>query len=230
MDSIGKDKTSTETDLPCFIKTFIIRLFRQTTNWKTPRSLDTFFSFVDITQYKHDDQSFSYCMHPLVENTMLSPIRKWFLIYESWQDVFWISFFPLIFWNRNTRSENNHCSLWCSSVIYTSNDEMFSSKNLSELCVKAIHSQIIDPFYCKEMFNFNWKQIHANKYALQKKRNDNNSSLIEYEKKRDFTKTTEPRMNKSLNEDEKLCFVIQEHHASILHFDFRLEHNGTLKR
>jgi len=56
-------------------------------------------------------------------------------------------------------------------------------------------------------------------------------NLREYEKKRDFKKTNEPKPSK--DDDTKINqyrFVVQEHHASILHFDFRLEFNGAMKR
>lgn len=52
--------------------------------------------------------------------------------------------------------------------------------------------------------------------------------LDKYYSKRNFKVTSEPkgRLHKS---KEKLIFVVQEHHASILHFDFRLESEGVLK-
>src|ERR1700685_3537932 len=52
-------------------------------------------------------------------------------------------------------------------------------------------------------------------------------SLLDYFKKRDFKKTTEPKSGKST--EKKLSFVVQRHHASHLHYDFRLELDGTLK-
>ena len=53
-------------------------------------------------------------------------------------------------------------------------------------------------------------------------------SLEKYVKKRDFTKTKEPKAGKSKDKD-KLQFVIQKHDASRLHYDFRLEMEGVLK-
>jgi bifunctional non-homologous end joining protein LigD len=53
-------------------------------------------------------------------------------------------------------------------------------------------------------------------------------SLKEYNNKRDFKKTSEPKSGKSLDKS-KLQFVIQKHDASRLHYDFRLEMEGVLK-
>ncbi|CAF0933513.1 unnamed protein product [Adineta ricciae] len=53
--------------------------------------------------------------------------------------------------------------------------------------------------------------------------------LAEYEKKRDFKKTNEPKPMKDQHEMNQHRFVVQEHHASTLHFDFRLELNGVMK-
>ena len=53
-------------------------------------------------------------------------------------------------------------------------------------------------------------------------------SLSKYVEKRDFSKTSEPKSGKSIDQD-KLRFVIQKHDASRLHYDFRLEMEGVLK-
>jgi DNA ligase D-like protein (predicted 3'-phosphoesterase) len=50
-----------------------------------------------------------------------------------------------------------------------------------------------------------------------------------YEKKRDFSKTPEPRGRKDELSSGAPIFVIQQHDASTLHFDFRLEIDGVLK-
>lgn len=50
-----------------------------------------------------------------------------------------------------------------------------------------------------------------------------------YFSKRRFDKTPEPRGKVKDSLSRKLAFVIQEHHASQLHYDFRLELDGVLK-
>jgi DNA ligase D-like protein (predicted 3'-phosphoesterase) len=51
--------------------------------------------------------------------------------------------------------------------------------------------------------------------------------LKEYIQKRDFSKTPEPLGSKK--EEKNQIFVIQEHDASHLHYDLRLEKEGVLK-
>ncbi|CAF0813548.1 unnamed protein product [Didymodactylos carnosus] len=52
-------------------------------------------------------------------------------------------------------------------------------------------------------------------------------NLFEYNKKRDVTKTNEPQESKVT--ENQYRFVVQEHHATRLHFDFRLEWDGVMK-
>lgn len=53
------------------------------------------------------------------------------------------------------------------------------------------------------------------------------NSLDDYVLRRDFDVTPEPRGE--VKEDEGLAFVVQEHHATRLHHDLRLEKSGILK-
>ena len=53
--------------------------------------------------------------------------------------------------------------------------------------------------------------------------------LAEYNAKRDFSRTPEPRAAVTKPRSTGLRFFIQRHAATRLHYDFRLEWNGTLK-
>src|SRR4029077_12448860 len=54
-------------------------------------------------------------------------------------------------------------------------------------------------------------------------------SLTEYQDKRDFKLTPEPKgAAHPRNSAQELSFVVQKHQASHLHYDFRLEWNGVL--
>ncbi len=51
-----------------------------------------------------------------------------------------------------------------------------------------------------------------------------------YQEKRDFGKTREPKGGERKNKkDKNPIFIVQKHDATNLHYDFRLEINGTLK-
>lgn len=53
------------------------------------------------------------------------------------------------------------------------------------------------------------------------------AGLAEYERKRDFSATPEPKGRKRAA-SKRLRFVVQEHRATRLHWDFRLEANGAM--
>jgi DNA ligase D-like protein (predicted 3'-phosphoesterase) len=52
--------------------------------------------------------------------------------------------------------------------------------------------------------------------------------LGEYQRKRDFGRTSEPR-GRTGRSRRQPRFVVQKHDATRLHYDFRLEHDGVLK-
>ncbi len=55
-------------------------------------------------------------------------------------------------------------------------------------------------------------------------------ALAEYRRKRDFTKTAEPKGKRPLAQRRRaLAFVIQKHAATRLHYDLRLELDGVMK-
>src|SRR5438093_12829749 len=54
------------------------------------------------------------------------------------------------------------------------------------------------------------------------------AELTTYRKKRDFSRTPEPKPRK-VKPGKRLRFVIQKHDATALHYDLRLEAGGVLK-
>jgi DNA ligase D-like protein (predicted 3'-phosphoesterase) len=54
-------------------------------------------------------------------------------------------------------------------------------------------------------------------------------ALNDYDKKRNFDKTTEPKGEIRKSRANRRIFVVQKHQASRLHYDFRLEVDGVLK-
>ena len=61
-----------------------------------------------------------------------------------------------------------------------------------------------------------------------KEKDTANENLSKYTSKRHFEETPEPK-GAPAEKSDKLIFVIQEHHARALHYDFRLEKDGVLK-
>lgn len=55
------------------------------------------------------------------------------------------------------------------------------------------------------------------------------SKLKTYQKKRDFSASREPKGTVAQRQGKTLHFVVQRHHASRLHYDFRIELQGVLK-
>jgi bifunctional non-homologous end joining protein LigD len=67
------------------------------------------------------------------------------------------------------------------------------------------------------------------KRAPRKKTVEVAEDLTEYRRKRDFSKTKEPKGGASRSAGPRLAFVIQKHAARNLHFDLRLELDGVMK-
>lgn len=68
------------------------------------------------------------------------------------------------------------------------------------------------------------------KRTVQRAKNKPKAALADYEAKRDFSKTREPRpASRRTAKTQKLAFVVQKHAARRLHYDLRLELDGVLK-
>src|SRR5580704_1527379 len=76
------------------------------------------------------------------------------------------------------------------------------------------------PHACRHVTAITWKWEHFQAFM----------SLKEYVRKRDFTQTPEPKPGKvHAGPAHTGRFFIQRHNATRLHYDFRLEIDGTLK-
>ena len=64
--------------------------------------------------------------------------------------------------------------------------------------------------------------------ASKSRKSATKGSSVEYNRKRNFSRTSEPILEKKKKKGRNLIFVIQKHQASHLHFDFRLEIDGVL--
>lgn len=72
-------------------------------------------------------------------------------------------------------------------------------------------------------------KLHPSCHVDERTMSKSDRHLKEYQKKRDFRRTSEPPGGSTGKRTGKPRFVIQEHDASTRHYDFRLEVNGVLK-
>ncbi len=73
------------------------------------------------------------------------------------------------------------------------------------------------------------KKKSAQKTAKRKTTKSSTEALEKYQSMRDFTVTAEPSGRRPVAKAGQLRFVIQKHAATRLHYDFRLELNGTFR-
>lgn len=106
---------------------------------------------------------------------------------------------------------------------------------------KGVHPQSFNIFSVPKRESHPWKDLFQHKqtldfdYTVQKKtqttyqqeKQNLQNALQEYVKKRDLTKTGEPIGTGA--KDIGSVFVVQEHHARRLHYDFRVAKDGVLK-
>jgi len=146
----------------------------------------------------------------------------------------------LIDWSQNSRSKTTVAAY----SMRGKRDEPYVSMPVTwEELKKALRSKKADPLFFSpeaalkrlakvgDLFApvLSLKQALPKAFGQQQQAPE--SPLKRYEQKRDFTKTKEPpasvaRAGKKASSGR---FVIQKHAASHLHYDFRLEMDGTLK-
>jgi len=73
------------------------------------------------------------------------------------------------------------------------------------------------------------KKKPAKKTVKRKTAKSSAKALEKYQSMRDFTVTAEPSGKRPVAKTKQLRFVIQKHAATRLHYDFRLELNGTFR-
>lgn len=112
-------------------------------------------------------------------------------------------------------------------------DELSNVKTLQELNIKTVVERVQrngDPWEAIAAYA---EPLHTQKKSLAKKslapsrRHKEPETLEKYKEKRSVGKTPEPMQSVALGEGN--AFVVHRHHASRLHYDLRLEHDGVLK-
>lgn len=86
----------------------------------------------------------------------------------------------------------------------------------------------VGPKVCREEVTLTAKKTASKAKKAGKPSVKAEDQLVEYRRKRDFTRTAEPKGG-TAEREQKLAFVIQKHAASHLHYDLRLELDGVMK-
>jgi bifunctional non-homologous end joining protein LigD len=101
-----------------------------------------------------------------------------------------------------------------------------------EIALKRIEKMgdLFEPvLQMKQTLPKKFQEALAGQPVAKRKRVPKTGDLKEYKSKRDFSKTAEPPPKLEKTSGKNLQYVIQKHAASHLHYDFRLELEGTLK-
>lgn len=112
-------------------------------------------------------------------------------------------------------------------------EELEELENLSDWNIHTTMARVLNEGDAWESIRGWAVPLHTDRSSVVAKdmppnaRHKTPEQLTEYEKKRDFSKTPEPPS--ILDEAPGSRFCIQRHHASHLHYDLRLEQDGTLK-
>ena len=110
-------------------------------------------------------------------------------------------------------------------------EQLVEMQSISEMNIHTALEKVLNEGDAWETINAYAVDLHTERKIVKKKnikKSDKVSdSLQDYKKKRSFSVTPEPKPEDFLGEGNS--FVVHRHHASRLHYDLRLEQDGTLK-
>ncbi len=113
-------------------------------------------------------------------------------------------------------------------------DQLTEVKDPNQFNIKTVLEFVLQEGDAWESMGAYAVSLHTERKAAKKKQNlppgetyKTPEQLTGYQQKRDFSKTREPQSDLVVGFDQ--AFVVHRHHASRLHYDLRLEENGTLR-